>query len=702
MWEKRPTCFKQRKVEVVRDFPKALLENKPCSNVDSSFKSLPPMDKKSAHNICLNKSTVILEYITYAGQLHIEGVSGPLWEHQLSGDRNKKGGKEVKDMPTQIKEKSKQEALFRYVKKRPDIKNSEITRGKTTEITHGATDQQVQYVDLNHEKHQNDSKTATVENISNDDECKNDIVANQVNRKLIQIIDRDDEGNDMVGKVNMRKKVMNTLNLYHEIFAKLLSEKEAQSNVKHGSLSDKSYMKAAMLLKQQQKWLHMDERIIGPVPGVEIGDKFNYRVELVIIGLHRQFSSGIDYIKGSNGANFAISIVASGLYDNDTSFSNVLIYSGQGGNPKVAHKKPTDQRLEKGNLALRNSMDAKNPIRVIRGLKSIHMGDEKNNSIYIYDGLYHVVDFWQKRGEFGKVVFRFKLRRIKGQPELTRLKMKNAKEFKLKDCVHFNVISQGKEKKACEDFRINDRTQGREKKASECFHLDDISQGKEKNPIRAVNTIDDDGPPWFNYISNMIYLESYRLLVPSGCDCTNGCLFSKNCSCLIKNGGEISYNQEGCILEGSKNLVYECGPLCKCNSSCYNRVTQLGIRFPLEVFKTNKNEWGVRSRVGIPSGSFICEYLGELSNENGTRDTTSQCGCSKDRKYIRIIIDGSSAIDASLYGNVGRFINHSCFWPNLSAQNVLYDHDDKRMPHIMLFAIKDIPPLEELTCNFMF
>lgn len=130
MWEKRPTCFKQRKVEVVRDFPKALLENKPCSNVDSSFKSLPPMDKKSAHNICLNKSTVILEYITYAGQLHIEGVSGPLWEHQLSGDRNKKGGKEVKDMPTQIKEKGKQEALFRYVKKRPDIKTVRSRGGK--------------------------------------------------------------------------------------------------------------------------------------------------------------------------------------------------------------------------------------------------------------------------------------------------------------------------------------------------------------------------------------------------------------------------------------------------------------------------------------------------------------------------------------------------------------------------------------------
>lgn len=56
-------------------------------------------------------------------------------------------------------------------------------------------------------------------------------------------------------------------------------------------------------------------------------------------------------------------------------------------------------------------------------------------------------------------------------------------------------------------------------------------------------------------------------------------------------------------------------------------------------------------------------------------------------------------VDASKHGNVGRFINHSCS-PNLYAQNVLYDHDDKSMPHIMLFAAENIPPLQELTYHY--
>lgn len=56
-------------------------------------------------------------------------------------------------------------------------------------------------------------------------------------------------------------------------------------------------------------------------------------------------------------------------------------------------------------------------------------------------------------------------------------------------------------------------------------------------------------------------------------------------------------------------------------------------------------------------------------------------------------------IDAARVGNVGRFINHSCS-PNLFPQSLLFDHDNKRMPHIMLFAMEDIPPLNELTYDY--
>lgn len=57
------------------------------------------------------------------------------------------------------------------------------------------------------------------------------------------------------------------------------------------------------------------------------------------------------------------------------------------------------------------------------------------------------------------------------------------------------------------------------------------------------------------------------------------------------------------------------------------------------------------------------------------------------------------AIDAAHFGNVGRFINHSCS-PNIYPQNVLYDHNDKRIPHIMFFAAKNIHPLQELAFDY--
>jgi euchromatic histone-lysine N-methyltransferase len=40
------------------------------------------------------------------------------------------------------------------------------------------------------------------------------------------------------------------------------------------------------------------------------------------------------------------------------------------------------------------------------------------NPIFVYDGLYIVEEFWEERGEFGKLVFKFKLKRNLDQPKL--------------------------------------------------------------------------------------------------------------------------------------------------------------------------------------------------------------------------------------------------------------------------------------------
>ena len=131
---------------------------------------------------------------------------------------------------------------------------------------------------------------------------------------------------------------------------------------------------------------------MGAVPGVEVGDQFHYRIELCIVGLHRQGQAGIDFLKEEN-VIVATSVVASGGYEDDLDSGDVLIYTGQGGNNYSGNKKQTeDQKLERGNLALKNSINWKIPVRVLRGFRqnnTANHGKKKStvNVLYRYDGL---------------------------------------------------------------------------------------------------------------------------------------------------------------------------------------------------------------------------------------------------------------------------------------------------------------------------
>ncbi|KAL5551350.1 hypothetical protein UlMin_001526 [Ulmus minor] len=483
-------------------------------------------------------------------------------------------------------------------------------------------------------------------------------------------------GNDAT--VN-RNKVRETLRLFQAVCRKLLQEEEGKSKG-GGKVNRRVDMAAAKILRDKDKYVNTGKQILGAVPGVEVGDEFQYRVELHMIGLHRQIQGGIDYVKQGQKI-LATSIVASGAYADDLDNSDVLIYTGQGGNVMYSEKAPEDQKLERGNLSLKNSLDEQTPVRVIRGCES---SDGKSKT-YVYDGFYLVKKFWQEPGPHGKLVFKFQLDRIPGQPELAWKQVKS-KKFKVREglCVA------------------------------------DISQGKEPMPICAVNTIDDEKPPPFTYITSVIYPDWLCLSLPRGCDCIIGCSDSGKCACAVKNGGEIPFNHNGAIVE-AKPLVYECGPSCRCPPTCHNRVSQKGTKFQLEIFKTKSRGWGVRSLNFIPSGSFVCEYIGELLKEkeaeeragndeylfdigNNYNDSSLWDGLSTlipdtHLAPCEVVEDGGLTIDAAQCGNIGRFINHSCT-PNLYAQNVLFDHDDRRIPHIMLFSAENIPPLQELTYHY--
>ncbi|XP_025930604.1 histone-lysine N-methyltransferase SETMAR [Apteryx rowi] len=73
--------------------------------------------------------------------------------------------------------------------------------------------------------------------------------------------------------------------------------------------------------------------------------------------------------------------------------------------------------------------------------------------------------------------------------------------------------------------------------------------------------------------------------------------------------------------------------MCQCGESCQNRVVQRGLQFRLEVFKTVKKGWGLRTLEFIAKGRFVCEYAGEVLGFNEARRRI-QAQTSKDSNYI--------------------------------------------------------------------
>ncbi|GAA0161238.1 histone modifying enzyme [Lithospermum erythrorhizon] len=342
-------------------------------------------------------------------------------------------------------------------------------------------------------------------------------------------------------------------------------------------------------------------------------------------------------------------------------------------------------------------MEQNVPVRVTRGhrhkCKDSHVG-----VVYTYDGLYKVVRYWAEAGVSGFTVFKFRLKRLDDQPPLTTSQV---------------YYFRGHIPNAVSEIRG--------------LVCEDLSGGLEDIPIPATNLVDDPpvAPTGFTYIRTLQISPSVQL--PSkapGCSCQGRCTNSQTCSCAKLNGVDFPYVYlNGGRLIEPKAVVFECGSNCGCGPDCVNRTSQKGLRYRLEVFRTAKKGWAVRSWDFIPAGAPVCEYIGVLMNSQDidtSRDTnyvfdidclqTMQGLDGRERRLGDVSLplhlqkgDDNAGpefcIDAVSIGNIARFINHSC-QPNLFVQCVLSNHHDIRQARVVLFAADNIPPLTELTYDY--
>ena len=428
-------------------------------------------------------------------------------------------------------------------------------------------------------------------------------------------------------------------------------------------------------------------RRVGAVPGVEIGDVFFLRMEMCHVGLHGQSMSGIDYMIAKDELQeepVALSIVSSGVYDNDAEDEDVLIYTGQGENFNKKDKHAVDQKLQRGNLALDKSSHRQNEVRVIRGLRD---SVNKSAKVYVYDGLYKIQSSWIEKGKSGGGVFKYKFVRLPGQPSAFGV-WKSIQKWKTGSSSRTGLI------------------------------LADLSTGVESIPVSLVNDVDNEkGPSFFTYSNSLRDSKPFSLVQSSyGCNCNKTCVPGDlSCSCIQRNEGDFPYIANG-ILVSRRPLVHECGPMCKCFPNCKNRVSQTGLKHQMEVFKTENRGWGLRSFDPIRAGTFICEYAGEVidrANENEYVFDTSRIYNPFKWNYEPSLLEEISSnvttedytipspliISSKNFGNVARYMNHSCS-PNVFWQPVLYAENNQYFLHIAFFALRHIPPMTELTYDY--
>ncbi|XP_076921428.1 histone-lysine N-methyltransferase SUVR5-like [Bidens hawaiensis] len=274
---------------------------------------------------------------------------------------------------------------------------------------------------------------------------------------------------------------------------------------------------------------------------------------------------------------------------------------------------------------------------------------------------------------------------------------------------------------------------------------DDISFGKESVPVACVvdehllaSLHNDDERsnacflPWesFTYVTKSLVDKSVNLESQSlqlGCGCAHLTCSPKGCDHVYLfdndyedakdfNGksmkGRFPYDNKGRIILEEGYLVYECNRYCNCNKYCPNRVLQNGVRVKLEVFKTEGKGWAVRAGERIERGTFVCEYVGEVIDKNEANKRRNRLD-KEDSSFIYDIDarvndvirlsegEASYAIDTTKYGNVSRYINHSCS-PNLENHQVLIESLDSELSHIGLYASRDIAAGEELNFDYMY
>ncbi|KAG6453304.1 probable histone-lysine N-methyltransferase set-23 [Manduca sexta] len=206
-------------------------------------------------------------------------------------------------------------------------------------------------------------------------------------------------------------------------------------------------------------------------------------------------------------------------------------------------------------------------------------------------------------------------------------------------------------------------------------------------------------------------MKTFNSRLTDYCTCVGLCTYP-TCKCLEKSDGPnyhmyMDHGEPKLLLNSNKNinLVIECNNECYClTTNCGNRLVQIGPVNGL-VVKTCEIDLkglGLFTSFYIRKGTFICEYAGELLTKSQavTRNKINQL--KGGMNYVFCLNEHCNGtvvqtfVDPGHFGNIGRYINHSCE-PNCHIVPVRHDSP---IPKLAIFARCDIEPDKEITFNY--
>ncbi|XP_056630996.1 probable histone-lysine N-methyltransferase CG1716 isoform X2 [Diorhabda sublineata] len=169
------------------------------------------------------------------------------------------------------------------------------------------------------------------------------------------------------------------------------------------------------------------------------------------------------------------------------------------------------------------------------------------------------------------------------------------------------------------------------------------------------------------------------------------------CDCFLTSE-ELEANEYGCGEDClNRLLLIECGNLCTVGDRCTNKRFQRSAFAPVEVFNTEKKGLGLRAAANIAFGEFILEYVGEVLDADEFDKRAEVYSQDKNIHYYFMALRADAIIDATMKGNISRFINHSCD-PNAETQKWTVNGELR----IGFFSTRTILAGEEITFDYRF